>query len=69
MSNCRGIRIPGAKYFFAVSMADRSSDLLVREVAQLRVAIALTRLLWCRIIGTRFGPCHREMRIFRHGGG
>ncbi len=42
MSTYRRIRIPGAKYFFTVSLADRSSDLLVREVAQLRAAFAVT---------------------------
>lgn len=69
MSNHCRIRIPGAKYFFAASLADRLSDLLVRELEQLRAAFVVTRLLCCRIIGTRFEPCRREMWIIRHGGG
>ena len=50
MSDYRRVRIPGAKYFFTVSLADRSSDLLVREVAHLRAAFAVTqreRPFWC----------------------
>ncbi|MEM7088398.1 MAG: transposase [Pseudomonadota bacterium] len=50
MSNYRRVRIPGAKYFFTISLADRSSDLLVREVARLRTAFAVTqkeRPFWC----------------------
>ncbi|MEX0365024.1 MAG: transposase [Ruegeria sp.] len=50
MTNYRRVRIPGAKYFFTVSLADRSSDLLTREVARLREAYAVTqqeRPFWC----------------------
>ncbi len=50
MSNYRRVRIPGAKYFFTVSLADRSSDLLVREAVHLRAAFAVTqkeRPFWC----------------------
>ncbi len=50
MSNYRRVRIPGASYFFTVSLADRSSDLLTREVAHLRAAFAMTqreRPFWC----------------------
>lgn len=50
MSDYRRVRIPGAKYFFTVSLADRSSELLVREVAHLRAAFAVTqreRPFWC----------------------
>ncbi len=50
MSIYRRVRIPGASYFFTVSLADRSSDLLTREVAHLRAAFAMTqreRPFWC----------------------
>jgi putative transposase len=50
MSNYRRVRIPGAKYSFTVSLADRSSDLLLQEVAHLRTAFAVTRRerpFWC----------------------
>ncbi|RLK02614.1 transposase [Ruegeria conchae] len=53
MSDYRRVRIPGAKYFFTVSLADRSSDLLVREVVHLRAAFAVTqreRPFWCDAI-------------------
>lgn len=36
-------RIPGASVFFTVALADRASDLLVREVAALRVAVRAAR--------------------------
>lgn len=35
-------RIPGATVFFTVALADRGSDLLVRQVDQLRRAVAVT---------------------------
>lgn len=38
----RRIRRPGATYFFTVALADRSSDLLIRRIADLRSAVALT---------------------------
>ncbi|WP_299984610.1 transposase [uncultured Ruegeria sp.] len=50
MSDYRRVRIPGAKYFFTVSLTDRSSDLLTQEVAHLRAAFAVTqkeRPFWC----------------------
>lgn len=50
MSDYRRVRIPGAKYFFTASLADRLSDLLVREVEHLRAAFAVTqreRPFWC----------------------
>ncbi|WP_299663009.1 transposase [uncultured Ruegeria sp.] len=50
MSNYRRVRIPGAKFFFTVSLADRSSGLLTQEVAHLRAAFAVTqkeRPFWC----------------------
>ncbi len=50
MRNYRRVRILGAKYFFTVSLADRSSDLLVRNVAHLRAAFGTPRqdlLFWC----------------------
>ncbi len=50
MTNYRRVLIPGAKYFFTVSLADRSSDLLVRDVAHLRAASVVTqreRPFWC----------------------
>lgn len=43
MSHYRRPRRPGATVFFTVNLADRSSDLLVREVAVLRQAVAQTR--------------------------
>jgi putative transposase len=35
-------RIPGATVFFTVALADRGSDLLVREINRLRWAVAVT---------------------------
>ncbi len=43
MPDYRRLRIPGACYFFTVNLADRRSDRLVREIAVLRRAVALTR--------------------------
>ena len=43
MSRCIRPRIPGATVFVTVALADRSSDLLVREVERLRRAVAETR--------------------------
>lgn len=40
MSNYRRAYIPGASYFFTVNLADRSSDLLLREINALRTAFA-----------------------------
>jgi len=39
MSTYRRNRVPGAAYFFTANLADRRSDLLVREIATLRAAI------------------------------
>lgn len=36
-------RAPGATVFFTAALADRRSDLLVREVGRLRAAVATTR--------------------------
>ncbi len=77
MSNCRRVRIPGAKYFFTVSLADRSSDLLTREVAHLRAAFAATqreRPFWCDAFVVLPDHLHAVwtlppgMRIIRRGG-
>jgi putative transposase len=35
-------RIPGASVFFTVALAERGSDVLVREIAALRAAVAAT---------------------------
>ncbi|EAQ05957.1 REP-associated tyrosine transposase [Yoonia vestfoldensis] len=43
MSCYRRPRLPGATLFFTVALADRTSDLLVREVAALRWAVMRTR--------------------------
>lgn len=43
MSNYRRARVPGATYFFTVNLRDRSSDLLVREIALLRECVRATR--------------------------
>ncbi len=45
MPNYRRNRIAGGTYFFTVALADRRSDLLVREVDALRAAVARTRHL------------------------
>ena len=43
MANYRRPRVPGATIFFTVALADRASDLLVREVDALRGAVARTQ--------------------------
>lgn len=43
MSSYLRLRIPGARVFFTVALADRHSDLLVRQVGVLRDAVAQTR--------------------------
>lgn len=43
MSNYRRPKRNGASVFFTVNLADRTSDLLVREVEALRSAVAKTR--------------------------
>ncbi len=42
MPNYRRLRLPGASYFFTAALADRSSDLLVRRITDLRRAVAVT---------------------------
>ncbi len=43
MSNYRRAQVPGATYFFTVNLRNRSSDLLVRQVALLRECVRATR--------------------------
>ncbi len=43
MPNSRRSRVPGGTWFFTHRLAERGSDLLVREVALLRDAVRLTR--------------------------
>ena len=43
MPEYRRLLVPGSCYFFTVNLADRTSDLLVREIAALRNAVASTR--------------------------
>ncbi len=43
MPNYRRPKVPGATIFFTVALADRGSDLLVREVGALREAVRATR--------------------------
>ena len=38
MPNYRRLRTPGALIFFTVNLAERGSDLLVREIERLRIA-------------------------------
>jgi putative transposase len=45
MPEYRRSRIAGGTYFFTVALADRRSDLLVREIDALRAAVARTRML------------------------
>jgi len=45
MPDYRRNRVAGGTYFFTVALADRRSDLLVREIAALRAAVARTRRL------------------------
>ena len=42
MSNYRRALVPGATYFFTVTLEDRTSDLLVREIKVLREAYSAT---------------------------
>ena len=44
MPNYRRPKITGASIFFTVALADRGSDMLVREVDTLRQAVAVTRV-------------------------
>ena len=43
MSVYIGPRMPGAAVFFTAGLAERGADLLVREVAALRAAVAAAR--------------------------
>jgi putative transposase len=43
MSRYRRLKVEGGTFFFTVTLADRSSDLLVREVDQFRAAYRLVR--------------------------
>ncbi len=45
MPEYRRYRVPGGTYFFTLALADRGSDLLMREIAALRAAVVRTRLL------------------------
>ena len=42
MSAYRRIHVPGGTYFFTICLADRASDLLLREVSALRRAVRFT---------------------------
>ena len=46
MTNYRRSRVAGGTYFFTVNLLDRRSDLLVREIAQLRRVVARVRGLY-----------------------
>ena len=46
MPEYRRHRVPGGTYFFTLALANRRSDLLVREIAALRTAITRTRQLY-----------------------
>ena len=46
MVNYRRDRTPGATWFFTVAIADRQSDLLVREIERLRAAVRRVRTDW-----------------------
>ena len=43
MTDYRRNRVPGATYFFTVTLADRTTDLLVREIDTLRTAVRQIR--------------------------
>jgi putative transposase len=43
MPDYRRNRVPGGTFFFTVNLADRNSDLLVREIATLREAVRAER--------------------------
>ncbi len=45
MPEYRRNRVEGGTYFFTLALADRRSDLLVREIIALRASVARTRLL------------------------
>jgi putative transposase len=46
MPEYRRHRVPGGTYFFTLVLANRHSDLLVREMTALRAAVTRTRLLY-----------------------
>ena len=71
-------RVSGATIFFTVALAERGSDLLVREVGRLRDAVQATQTArpfgidaWviCRIIFIASGRCRKGTRSSRCGGG
>jgi putative transposase len=43
MPNYRRARVPGARYFFTVALADRDSDALVANINSLRAALRIAR--------------------------
>jgi putative transposase len=43
MPNYRRNRVPGGSYFFTVNLDDQGSDLLVTEIASLRIAVQAAR--------------------------
>jgi putative transposase len=45
MPNYRRNRVEGGTYFFTLALADRSSDLLVKDVTALRASVSRTRAL------------------------
>jgi putative transposase len=45
MPDYRRLRVPGGSYLFTVALANRRGDLLLREIAALRTAVARTRRL------------------------
>ena len=46
MTNYRRDRTPGGTWFFTVTIADRKSDLLIREIDRLREAVRTVRHDW-----------------------
>jgi putative transposase len=44
MPDYRRNRVPGGTYFFTVNLANRRSDLLIREIATLRAAVRAVRM-------------------------
>lgn len=59
MSAYRRALVPGATWFFTVNLSDRTSGLLVREIAQLRAAARTVRKRYpCRIVAAVVLPDH-----------
>lgn len=40
----RRVKIPGMKFFFTVNLADRTNNLLINNIAQLKVAFSMVKL-------------------------